>query len=322
MEYSTEEALALGYGRIQNEPEEFSNEFASEMHSLEEDAEHEEDDDEEDDDEEEDDEEEDDEEEEEEEEGQNDDDEEDTTANDNINTAKIVQATSTLASLSNPSQALKVREVGNDAVWTLSTAKPGNGVTQIRDSSIDTYWQSDGGQPHLINIHFLKRRAVCEIAFYLDYTQDESYTPKKISIRSGMTFHDLEEIKEVELHEPVGWVSVPLHAEKDPLDEDDDEDDEDGDDQEDGNKEDVNMNISSTKKKKKKQRKPLRTFLLQVCVVSMHQNGRDLHCRQVKIFGPRLETDYPIRLNTKTSAMKMELPKFRSVEMSRFSVMR
>ena len=88
------------------------------------------------------------------------------------------------------------REIGKEAVWSLSTAKPGNGVEQIRyahcrtapvgharralrlrpsravpcppaltttcahrrllrrrrDDNCDTYWQSDGGQPHLINI--------------------------------------------------------------------------------------------------------------------------------------------------------------------------
>ena len=166
----------------------------------------------------------------------------------------------------------------------------------------------------------MKRRAVCEIAFYLDFTQDESYTPKKISIRAGMTFHDLEEIKEVDLNEPVGWVSVPLHAEKDPLvDESEDEDDESEDDENQNN--DVDM--EKKKKKKEKQLKPLRTFLLQVCVVSMHQNGRDLHCRQVKIFGPRLETN-SIRLNSNNSnsMKKMDLPKFRTVEMSKFSVVR
>ena len=292
------------------------------------------------DDEEEEDEEEDDEQNEEEEEEE----EETTTNNDNLNTSNIIQATTTLSSLSDPSRALLVREIGNDAVWTLSTAKPGNGVAQIRDSSIDTYWQSDGGQPHLINIHFLKRRAVCEIAFYLDFNQDESYTPKKISIRSGMTFHDLEEIKEVELNDPVGWVSVPLHAEKDPLVDDDDDDDDDNDDDDEHDSEndkdnDNDVKMKNKKNKKKKKQKPLRTFLLQICIVTMHQNGRDLHCRQVKVFGPRLEemNSYPIRFNqrssltsppsssgaTSTTSMKlMDVPKFRSVGMSKFSVVR
>jgi hypothetical protein len=34
------------------------------------------------------------------------------------------------------------REVGDqDQVWSLSTAKPGNGVEQLRDGNLDTYWQ-------------------------------------------------------------------------------------------------------------------------------------------------------------------------------------
>lgn len=34
------------------------------------------------------------------------------------------------------------REIGREAVWSLSSAKPGNGVDQLRDDSTDTYWQS------------------------------------------------------------------------------------------------------------------------------------------------------------------------------------
>jgi anaphase-promoting complex subunit 10 len=32
------------------------------------------------------------------------------------------------------------RELGVDAVFTISTAKPGNGVEQIRDDNLETYW--------------------------------------------------------------------------------------------------------------------------------------------------------------------------------------
>eukprot|EP00961_Rhodomonas_salina_P072781 977862-Rhodomonas_salina.1 len=56
------------------------------------------------------------------------------------------------------------REIGGEAVWTLSTAKPGNGVEQLsdnggarRDNNTETYWQSDGPQPHLVNIQFHKK---------------------------------------------------------------------------------------------------------------------------------------------------------------------
>ena len=32
------------------------------------------------------------------------------------------------------------REIGDLAVWTLSSAKPGNGVEQLRDDSVSTFW--------------------------------------------------------------------------------------------------------------------------------------------------------------------------------------
>ena len=69
------------------------------------------------------------------------------------------------------------REIGDLAVWSLSSAKHGNGVQQLRDDSNSTFWQSDGQQPHLVNIQFLKKTRVGEIALYLDFKTDESYTP-------------------------------------------------------------------------------------------------------------------------------------------------
>jgi len=44
----------------------------------------------------------------------------------------------------------------------------------------------------------------------VDFKLDEIYTPSKISIRAGDGFHNLKEIKTVELVKPVGWVYVFL----------------------------------------------------------------------------------------------------------------
>jgi len=33
------------------------------------------------------------------------------------------------------------QEIGDQAVWSLSSAKPGFGVEQLRDDNLDTYWQ-------------------------------------------------------------------------------------------------------------------------------------------------------------------------------------
>lgn len=48
----------------------------------------------------------------------------------------------------------EVREIGDQAIWSLSSCKPGFGIDQLRDDNFDTYWQSDGPQPHLVNIQF------------------------------------------------------------------------------------------------------------------------------------------------------------------------
>ncbi|KAG2720088.1 hypothetical protein I3760_02G019500 [Carya illinoinensis] len=81
-----------------------------------------------------------------------------------------------------------LREMGKKAAWSVSSCKPGNGVSSLRDDNLETYWQSDGAQPHLVNIQFQKKLVV----LYLDFKLDESYTPSKISIRAGDGFHNLK----------------------------------------------------------------------------------------------------------------------------------
>lgn len=70
----------------------------------------------------------------------------------------------------------------------------GFGVSQLRDNNLLTYWQSDGPQPHLINIQFHKLTAVSFVSIYTDYKNDESYTPSKISIRTGNDPNDLRQV--------------------------------------------------------------------------------------------------------------------------------
>lgn len=77
---------------------------------------------------------------------------------------------------------------------------------------MDTYWQSDGAQPHLINLQFVKKMTIKEVALYLDYKLDESYTPKKISVRAGSTVQYLKEVQTHNITEPNGWVTIPLAA--------------------------------------------------------------------------------------------------------------
>lgn len=55
----------------------------------------------------------------------------------------------------------------------------GFGIDQLRDDSTDTYWQSDGQLPHLVNIQFQKKTTIRNVWIYADYKADESYTPSR-----------------------------------------------------------------------------------------------------------------------------------------------
>lgn len=68
-----------------------------------------------------------------------------------------------------------------------------------------------------------------------------------VSIRAGTNFHDLRELEQKELTEPAGWVVFPLRTPDD---------------------------------------RPLRTYHIQVAVITNHQNGRDTHMRQVRVHAP------------------------------------
>uniref|UniRef100_A0A1B6DV42 Anaphase-promoting complex subunit 10 n=1 Tax=Clastoptera arizonana TaxID=38151 RepID=A0A1B6DV42_9HEMI len=141
----------------------------------------------------------------------------------------------------------QVREVGAQAVWSLSSCKPGFGVDQLRDGCTETYWQSDGQLPHLVNIQFSRKTTISDICIYTDYKLDESYTPSRISIRAGTNFNDLQELEIRDLNEPTGWVMIPIKTLQD---------------------------------------KAVRAFTIQIAVISNHQNGRDTHMRQIKVFSP------------------------------------
>ncbi|XP_036718827.1 anaphase-promoting complex subunit 10-like [Balaenoptera musculus] len=132
-------------------------------------------------------------------------------------------------------------------ICALSSCKPGFGVDQLRDDNLETYWQSDGSQPHLVNIQFRRKTTVKTLCIYADYKSDESYTPSKISVRVGNNFHNLQEVQQLELVQPSGWIHVPLTD---------------------------------------NHKKPTRTFMIQIAVPANHQNGRDTHMRQSKIYTP------------------------------------
>jgi hypothetical protein len=80
-------------------------------------------------------------------------------------------------------------------------------------------------------------------------------------------------------------------------------------------------------------RRIIRTHLIQISIISMHQNGRDTHTRQVQLYGPRtsnmlpsLETsdseNDPANMSTTELKRRHLDENFSSLAMSQYSVIR
>ncbi|CAI2322352.1 unnamed protein product [Caenorhabditis sp. 36 PRJEB53466] len=82
-------------------------------------------------------------------------------------------------------------DISSQAVWTLSSCKSGYGIDELLSDNVEKYWQSDGPQPHSILLEFQKKTDVAFLMFYLDFKNDESYTPSKIQIKMGTSHQDV-----------------------------------------------------------------------------------------------------------------------------------
>lgn len=120
-----------------------------------------------------------------------------------------------------------LREISTLASWTVSSSKPGCSIPQLRHPSSSLFWQSDGPQPHYLNIHFFKLVRIVGLRLYLDFEQDESYTPTKIIFLAGSGMNDLQEWGEMRLESPRGWVWADFSGVGDPDSDDEDEEEED-----------------------------------------------------------------------------------------------
>ncbi|KAK4899795.1 hypothetical protein LTR27_003061 [Elasticomyces elasticus] len=157
-----------------------------------------------------------------------------------------------------------LKEISSLASWTVSTAKPGNGVAALRSPDPLHYWQSDGPQPHLLSIHFFKLVEIASIEVLLDFKNDESYTPTKIQFLAGTGVHDIQEFAEMSFEQPTGWHEVDF-SNVGPID-------------------DAEESLNGEEVVDWSKRPVLRAFLLQVRILENHQNGKDTHLRGVRVF--------------------------------------
>ncbi|KAK3209455.1 hypothetical protein GRF29_69g1834792 [Pseudopithomyces chartarum] len=107
------------------------------------------------------------------------------------------------------------------------TTRPSSPPTSLRHPSPTLFWQSDGPQPHYLNIHFFKLVRIVGLRLYLDFEQDESYTPTRIILLAGSGANDLVEWSDMRLETPRGWVWADFSGvddADDSFDEDNEED--------------------------------------------------------------------------------------------------
>ncbi|KAI1652332.1 anaphase-promoting complex, subunit 10-domain-containing protein [Daldinia loculata] len=142
-----------------------------------------------------------------------------------------------------------LKEISNLASFTVSSYKPGCGVKQLRDDDVNQFWQSDGPQPHRLNIHFIKRVEIRKLRLYLDYELDESYTPTKLQITAGFSPNMTIPYTIMEFNQPKGWVDVPIEGA--------------------GGGHDGNS---------------LCCWFIRVTILENHQNGKDTHIRGVEVY--------------------------------------
>lgn len=163
-------------------------------------------------------------------------------------------------------ESLQLLDLSPLATWKLSSHKQGHGLTQLRDDSPNTYWQSDGStdnnmdhqqnldgnqlnHPHYVTLQFSKRVSLERILIFTNYQLDESYTPLKIKIMAGSLNWDLTEVCVVNFDQPIGWSHIIFKGVRD-----------------DG---------------------LLKCFVVKIIVLANHQDGKDSHIRALRCFGKK-----------------------------------
>ncbi|KAL1895481.1 hypothetical protein Sste5346_005289 [Sporothrix stenoceras] len=176
---------------------------------------------------------------------------------------------------------LGLKEINNLAHFSVSSHKPGNSVEELLNDDLNKYWQSDGPQPHLLTIHFLRRVEIRAIRFFVDYNQDESYTPTSVVLSAGTGHHDLLEFASLALTTPVGWQEIDLSK--------------------------VGGGADG---------QSLCCWIVQIKVKENHQNGKDTHIRGIKLYAidenaPPADTalDELARIKTRTLQLQQQQEK-------------
>jgi len=144
-------------------------------------------------------------------------------------------------------------DIGHLGKWSVSSYKFGFGVECLRDNDPDTFWHSDGPQPHFMTVQFPRKIAVQKVSLHLSFMMDDSYTPSTLCVRAGTGLNDLQDVRYVTLDKPNGWIT---------------------------------FDVSTELGEEGEGFKPIHAYVIQVVIINNHMNGKDTHVRGLHILGP------------------------------------
>ncbi|AQZ16872.1 DOC1 (YGL240W) [Zygosaccharomyces parabailii] len=138
--------------------------------------------------------------------------------------------------------------VNHLAYWKPSSYKVGNPIDHALDDNPESFWQSDGIQPHQLDISFSKRMDIVMMALYFSLIADESYTPRLVKIYVGHSPSDALFYKTLEVRNVNGWVALTFED---------------------------NRSSDSL----------LKCQFIRIVFPVNHENGKDTHLRGIRVFG-------------------------------------
>lgn len=103
-----------------------------------------------------------------------------------------------------------LKDVTEEAIWEVSSAKAGTGVMDLIDKRDDTFWQSNHQTPHSIFARFPRLQYLSRVEILLNAALDDSYTPKIIVVKVGLSKSMMSTIAEFRFTHPLGWQRLEL----------------------------------------------------------------------------------------------------------------
>lgn len=107
-------------------------------------------------------------------------------------------------------------ELSSIAKYEASSTRKGYGIMNICNCSENSYWQSNGTLPHVIDISFPQIVLISKISMFVDYNKDDSYTPSSAILLLGFDTSDLIQSGFAKFNKHTGWIHIYSNDESPP----------------------------------------------------------------------------------------------------------